>query len=619
MWKSLVFVLGLPLVLWGAKPPAANGIPALDAVRPEIRQAAAKAVAMPHPRLFATAQDFAALKARVATDELVKLGADHLSQVSEALLKVPPCKYEKQGKRLLGVSRCALGRISALAMAYRLTGKRDYLERATKEMLAVCAFPDWNPSHFLDTGEMALAVATGYDWLYNELEPQARQEIARGLRRCGIDAGRRPLWWINAHNNWGQVCHAGMLAAALALAEENPAETGAWIQRCVDRIPISMKALAPKGNYPEGPGYWNYGMEFNAIAIMLLEGTLGSDFGLTQMPGFRETAEYLDIVTGPSGWAFNYADGGAGRGSCFATWWFAKRFNRPDILPYHELAACRRSCANKSGHLAHRLFAHQLLCMAMPSANLPNRQPLVWDAQGPVPIVIQRSSWQPNAMFVGLKGGSPSAPHGHMDGGSFVLDVDGERWASDLGAEDYYGIEKRGMDLWSMGQNSQRWKIYRLGTSSHNTLMLDGQPQLVKGFAKVVSVQEEGRASTATLDLSSLYPNAKRVVRVGTLKADGRTYELADDVEGLREGAPIRWAMITRAKAEIQGNQVVLSQNGKTLKLTQIGENQGKWEIVNAKGPNEWDSPNKHCSQLLFTVSAPKLGAAKLAVRFEAQ
>ena len=168
-------------------------------------------------------------------------------------------------------------------------------------MRAVCAFEDWNPSHFLDVGEMSLAVAVGYDWLYADLDEATRKEIAAGLRRCGLDASLMKLWWIRAHNNWGQVCHAGILSAALALAEENPADAARYVQRCIDMLPISMKALAPNGCYPEGPGYWSYGMHFNVIAIALLEGTLGSDFGLASKPGFREAGYYPDLVTGPSG------------------------------------------------------------------------------------------------------------------------------------------------------------------------------------------------------------------------------------------------------------------------------------------------------------------------------
>ena len=601
-----------------ARSPASNDLP--DAARPEIAAAVARAAQKGHPRLFADADGFARVKARIGSDELVKLAAEHVRTVADALVPTTPSKRIKEGKRLLGVSRTALYRIATLAMAYRLYGNRTHLDRAVAEMRAVCAFEDWNPSHFLDVGEMSLAVAVGYDWLYGDLDEATRREIAAGLRRCGLDASQMKLWWIRAHNNWGQVCHAGILAAALALAEENPADAARYVQRAVDCLPISMKALAPNGSYPEGPGYWSYGMHFNVIAIALLESVLGSDFGLASKPGFREAGNYPDLVTGPSGLTFNYADGGSGRGTHPALWWFAKRFKSPEVLRYRELDNFKAYAARRDkrilGKGGHRLFPFVLFWLETPEAGTSSRLPLVWDGQGPVPITIQRSSWNDDeALFVGLKGGSPSGPHGHMDGGSFVMDTKGVRWAVDLGAEGYYGIERRGMNLWSGAQDSDRWKIFRLSTWGHNVLMLDGCQQDVKGSAKVVRVRAEPPSEVA-LDLSTLYTNATEVLRDGKMSADGRSYVLHDVVRGFRPGGEVRWSMLTGAEAQVDGTAVVLKQKGQTMRLAQTGRDRGAWSVMPATGPNEWDSPNRGCSQLTFKVKADSTGEARLGVTF---
>ncbi len=606
-----------PLVIGLAKEKPGNGMP--DAARPEVAAVVSAAAAKPHPRLFADAAGFERLKERIGKEELLKAGAEHVRAVADMMVPLPLSERIKQGKRLLTVSRTVLYRIATLAMAYRLYGDKAHLDRAVAELRAVCAFEDWNPSHFLDVGEMSLAVAVGYDWLYNDLDEATRKEIAAGLRRHGLEAGLKRLWWIRASNNWGQVCHAGILAGSLALAEENPAETACFVQRCIDFLPISMKALAPNGNYPEGPGYWNYGLEFNVAAMALLEGTLGSDFGLASMPGFAETGAYLDLVTGPSGGAFNYADGGAGRGTCYATWWFAKRFNRPDIIPYFELGAYRRYVAFPRLYRGNRMFPLALFWVQDVPAGLQPRAPLVWDAKGPVPITIQRSSWDDEkAMFVGLKGGSPSAPHGHMDGGSFVLDSGKVRWAVDIGAEPYHRIEAMGMNLWSGAQNSDRWKLFRLGTWSHNVPMIDGCQQWVKGSGAVTQVTEGPWGSRAVLDLSSLYTNATSVVRTGTMAADGRSYLLRDVISGVRQGGVVRWAMITKATPEIDGPRVTLRQDGKELRLEQCGEQIGVWQAQPAEGPNSWDSANSGCTQLTFTVVAPASRKVEVAVRFVA-
>ena len=602
--------------LSGAKASApTNYLPAT--ARAEIATAVAAAAQKPHPRLFADAAGFAALRARAETDAFVKRGVDYVRAHADDLLPLKPSTRVMEGKRLLGVSRRALERINTLALAYRLFGNRAHLDRAVAELRAVCAFENWNPSHFLDVAEMSLAVATGYDWLYNDLDAATRAELAAGLRAKGLDAARKPAWWITAHNNWGQVCHAGILAAALALAEENPAETACFVQRVLDQLPISMSVYAPRGNFPEGPGYWQYATDFNVVALTLLMDTVGSDFGLLAQPGFRETADYLDLVTGPSGRTFNYADGGDIRGTDMASWWFARRLNRPGVLPYFETEAYRKFCARRKGR-GNRMFAYGLFEVRAPAGNAKTALPRAWEGGGSVPIAVLRSNWtDPRALFVGFKGGSPSSSHGHMDGGSFVFEAKGVRWAVDLGAENYHKIESLGLKLWGLHQNSERWKIYRLNAWSHNELVLDNCAQNVKGFGKVLEAREEDGALSAALDLTSLYTNATHVARRGVMAADGSRFEIRDVVRGLRAGAPIRWAMVTRAKAEVAADgALVLREKGETLRLVQTGALKGAWQIAPAQGPNTWDAVNKGCSQVMFTVPMPATGEAALAVTF---
>jgi hypothetical protein len=279
-----------------------------------------------------------------------------------------------------------------------------------------------------------------------------------------------------------------------------------------------MAAFAPNGSYPEGPGYWSYGTTYNVLLIAALESVLGTDFGLSLAPGFSQTGEYLPLATGPSGQTFNYADGGAGRGVEPALFWLARRFARPDwLLQDNELLtshSARLSAKDAAGG-GDRFLPLLLLWLDHTSADAPVRMPLHWSSGGHVPISLHRSSWtDPQAVFVGLKGGSPKAPHGQMDTGSFVLDADGARWALDLGAEDYFGIESRGMKLWSSEPGSDRWTIFRQSNRGHNTLVIDGQSQQVGGNGTIVRFSTAPAWPHSVVDLSSLYAGqAKAVLR----------------------------------------------------------------------------------------------------------
>ena len=587
----------------------------LETVSAAIRQADKS-----HPQLFADAAGFDALRQMAAKNDLGKLALERVRFEADQTLPFKPSTRDMEGRRLLGISRRTLHRVSVLAMAFRLTGNRAYLDRCAQEMRAIADFKDWNPSHFLDVAEMTLAMAVGYDWLYNDLDSATRKTVADAILEKGLRTSLKTTGWVKASNNWGQVCHAGMLAGALALMDQQEPLAAEIAHRAITHLPLSMHAFAPKGSYPEGPGYWSYGTDFNVLALSLLDGTLKSDFGLTALPGFKETADYLDTVTGPSGLTFNYADGGMGRGTDCATWWFAKHFNRPDILAYFERKAFADYCTDRTAltpDRGERLFAFTLFWLQPVPKALAPQAPLNWFSEGSVPITVHRTSWDnAKALFVGLKAGSPSAPHGHMDAGSFVFDADGIRWAYDLGMESYHRIESRKMDLWNSRQASDRWRVFRLSSLSHNTLVIDGQLQLASGTAKVTAFRGAPEPETV-LDLSAVYTNASQVIRTGTLLPSGE-FRLTDTLKGLKPGAQVRWGMVTKAHSDPQRTgPLTLRENGKQLRLTPLHDPATVWKTYEvARPPNEWDSPNKGFAMVGFEAVAPVSGVLVLSVLF---
>lgn len=599
-----------------------------DGTRPE-RPLAAATVPEGHPRLFADERGFAALKRRLGTDPSFDAAAEIVKACAAEELKSDPLERKMDGRRLLRTCREALRRISVLAMAYRLTGERPYLDRCVKELKAACGFTDWNPSHFLDVAEMSLAVATGYDWLYGDLTPEDRETIAQGLFRHGYEpclkgrkAGKgKPATQYHpslyARTNWGQVCNCGMIAAVLALRERIGAEKADELVRgAVERLKTPMSVYAPNGCYPEGPGYWNYGTDFNVLALEMVRSAYGTDWGLSDLPGFRETGAYLDRVCGPTGLYFNYSDSGLRRGSSISPWWFARRFNAPELTAGWERTALM-DMAKRGRKGIDRTFPYLLFWLTDPGSATKQALSLTWQSEGVSQLAVQRSGWGKDDVFFAIKAGTPRANHGHMDVGSFVLDAAGVRWAWDLGAEGYGRIEAMGLRLWSMVQDSDRWTIYRLNNMSHNTLTVDGQRQLVAGMGRVVSLTD-GAQSESRLDLSAVAENVcTNWIRGCKLLPDGRGLVLADRMAGLKPGAKVRWAMMTKANAEVDGDVLHLTYGGKRLDLVQQGPLKGAWEILKAGTENPQDSANGGFRQVAFTVPAPEDGLAKIRVRFD--
>ncbi|WP_372897389.1 heparinase II/III family protein [Stieleria sp.] len=583
------------------------------------------AVAKTHPRLIADAAQFDALRtSRGDSSSTRDVLANAVIRHADLLADVPPITREQQGRRLLSQSRRCVERMLNLSMAYQLTGEMKYVERGKQEMLAIAEFSDWNPSHYLDVAEMTLGMAIGYDWMFDALDDASRQTIRQAIKDKGVSLPftTKHNKWVRATNNWGQVCHCGMTAGALAILEDEPELAAQTVHNAIQNVPRSMKAFAPHGSYPEGPGYWAYGTSFNVMLLAMLDGVLGSDFDLSQMAGFDETGQYMALITGPSGETFNYADGGSGRKPQAALYWFARRYQRPDWL-LGEDARVRAEIASfdprEAGSGGNRLLPLALLWIGDEKRldETEIRMPLHWQSESSTPVAVHRSSWtDPRSTFVGLKAGSPSAPHGQMDTGSFVLDADGVRWALDLGAEGYHGIESRGMNLWSAAQDSDRWKIFRQCNAGHNTLVIDGKLQVAKGHAEITDFSSEPDFPHSVADLSSVYRGQAEKVRRGVALLPSGEVVIQDELDGLATGSRVRWGMITPAQIESRSGQTLqLTQRDQRLKLTIVEPRGASWTVVNTEQPrHEWDSPNPGTQMVAYEVEAPASGELRLVV-----
>ena len=114
-----------------------------------------------HPRLMLKDKDLGRLRACYPEDPALQKCWRDVKEDADRCLTRSPLVYKRVGPRLLSVSRDCLRRIYALALAYRWTGEEKYAAKARQNLLEVCAFQDWNPSHFLDTAEISNAVGIG--------------------------------------------------------------------------------------------------------------------------------------------------------------------------------------------------------------------------------------------------------------------------------------------------------------------------------------------------------------------------------------------------------------------------------------------------------------------------
>ncbi len=570
-----------------------------------------------HPRLFLGRGQTEALRAKIESDPLLLRSFERVTAVADGILELEPVQRTKTGRRLLSVSRTCLKRVAHLAFAHRLTGEERYAQRARQEMLAAAGFSDWNPDHFLDVAEMTAALAIGYDWLHDALSPDDLRVIREAIVEKGLQPSLKGGSWVESDNNWNQVCHGGLTMGALVVAEDHPELAERIIERAVRHVPRAMAEYAPDGAYPEGPGYWAYGTVFNVLLIDALESVLGNSFGLADHPGFLESADYYLHATGPTGLYFNYSDCGSSGGVSPEMFWFSSRRGDPGLL-WHEkqilgefLSRRPRPDGNDE-----RLFPFLLLWAgSLEDTSFPESRH--WRGDGTTPVAMHRSSWESDAAtYVGIKGGSPSANHGHMDIGSFVVDALGVRWAEDLGAQSYHDLESKGIRLWDKSQDGPRWDVFRLNNFSHNTLVVNGQKQRVQGSAPIVAFSDRGPMPHTIVDLAPVYRGQLAAARRGVGLLDDGSVLCQDEITAPEGETEVRWGMVTRAEVSLEApNRAVLRRGDRRLSLSLLSPAGAKLQIFETGAPPaEHDAPNRGTRMIGFRVKMAASEEATLAV-----
>ena len=555
-----------------------------------------------HPRLLLPKGAEKKLLKQINRDAVWK--EIHTATLGEAdrIITLPVSERIKTGMRLLAVSRENLRRIFILSYAYRMTGQEKYLVRAEQEMLKAASFSDWNPSHFLDVGEMTMALGVGYDWLYPALSEASRRTIREAIVKKGFKPSYDTAynWFVDAEHNWNQVCNGGLAFGAIAVAESEPEWAQKIIDRAIDKVRLPMRHYAPDGAYPEGPGYWGYGTLFNVLLIGGLESTFGTDYGLSQMPGFMQTGTYEMQMVSPLIKHFNYMDNSYEPESSSAPFWFYSKTQDPSVL-CQQVSILQRDTAKK--YLKDRVLPAMLIWGAgAPMEKAVAPQETFWAGRGNTPVCVMRSGWgDPNARFVGVKLGSPSINHGHMDVGSFVFEADGVRWAIDLGSEDYNTTETRGVDLWNMAQQSQRWDVFRYNNRSHNTLTFNDKLQRVNGSAQIIESDSATARRFVKTDLTPVYAGQVDKVERTISLVDNDYLLIEDEITAGKNYTRMRWTLMTRTTPKIlSDNTVMLEQDGKRCLLKIESETPIVWRFEKTPTVNTFDSPNPDVTMVVF-------------------
>ncbi len=511
-----------------------------------------------HPRLLLTRDTIEAARKSVTEDAQAAELLAKLRLHGETLLRQAPVKYEIIGPRLLTQSRNCVERVYVFAALCHLDPERErWLNGVLANVRAAAAFPDWNPSHFLDVAEMTHAFAIAYDWLFDLLDERDKSMIREAIVSKGLKPALEAAYrggkdgtmtgWATRHNNWNQVCNGGMILGALAIAEREPVLAEEILGYAIKSLPAAMREFAPDGGWYEGVAYWAYTLRYTVPFLAALDSALGRRFGLDEFPGFSETGNFYLHGTGPTGLFFNFSD--ASRQSAHGfPWlhWMARRFNHP---VWHW-------AADDGDTGTHPLSLFWRDPNVRSPGQLRTRREAVFMG---IHAAMMRSAWDdPQASYVGFYAGHNGTDHSQLEMGTFVFDAIGDRWVEELGSDDYDLPDYFG---------KKRWDYYRLNSQGQNVMLFDGKNQGLKARGRITSSGSENGSAHAIADLTEGYAEQALSVRRGVRLTNDRRLLLVQDEFELKAPAVYQWQIHTMAEVRTDIDRAQLIIGDKTVEV----------------------------------------------------
>ncbi len=534
-----------------------------------------------HPRIHANAEDFARLREEVKTDPYKQLWSSAVIGEAENIINQPVVFYElRDGSRLLSVSREVTKKLYGLGMAYQLTGEQKYVDRAWKELEAVCSFPDWHPAHALDVGEMAAGVAVGYDWMYHAFTPEQREFIEKGIyNNCLYDAnilystakGQMSTLCIG-DSNWVNVTAGGMSLACLATLDVYPEISARVLTGTVNAMSNLMWRFAPYGSWYEGPGYWDLTYQYTVKMMDALDTVLGTSLGLDSAEGFQYAAEAELQQQSPFG-IYNYGDGGEG----------TKVYSAEMIwLGHHYDADAAASITIKKARLSDGEDYACALLWKDSSFNVEDASLDLDKYYEDAYVRVMRDTWDSDEQtFVGVHAGPTHTDHLHLDGASFVFDSMGVRWARDIGMGNYNAAS-----YWDEKPGSDKWKIFRMRAEAHNTLVINQtgsvEDHVVDSEAPFTRIESKPKGTITVVDTTDLFIKGVKSGKRGFSFCDNRSSLVIRDEVNVDAGSDIYWFMLTGADVAIDGNKALLVQDGRKLELEFVSNVDAKLSVARA-------------------------------------
>ncbi len=552
-----------------------------------------------HPRLLATAEDFARIRNLMSYDENIQSWVSRLMKTADKYVTAAPDEAEHTyaadaGGRLAN-SWNIQSKATSMGMAYQLTGDKKYIDAIWYTLEDLCdksKWEHWHPGHFLNAADVIWGVAIAYDWMYDGWSDSQRAIIEEALFDCGVEDSitayhgasdylsppmgqfHRSGWWSQG-NNWNAVCNSGVMAAGIAMATHE--KYGKYAIQCVDyalnAMEIGLRCYAPDGGYEEGVGYWSYGTNHAIMLMEALNKATGTNYGLSDAPGFSVTYVtplYMESKQG----SFNYSDTTVSRTDTASLFWFGKEYCNAQVngIRFNEISTAEKASSYKD-------------ILWYNPENIDKNASLVLDYKFfGTDTFTMRSSWtDANQLFGGIHGGSNTTNHCNIDSGVFILDSLNTRWFIDLGSDNY-----NLPNYWSTGAGGKRWKYYTQRAEGHNCFVInpnEKEDQVIDSVCHITELVSKPRGAYGKVDLTPAYATDVTKATRGMMFTANRKAAIVQDEITMKAPSEFWWFAHTKAEIEVaaDGRSAILTQGSKKLHAAIVSDNPNfKFTVMDA-------------------------------------
>ena len=498
--------------------------------------------------------------------------------------------------------------VKLLAFAYQVTRETKYAVLAYEITSSLLLWAHWAPAYFLDCAEASANIAIAYDWLYNVwvAEKYDMSELEAIMYRNGLLIGYNYTNGIEFNENlmsnqgiysiystatdsWNIIGTSAMAVTAFALlgtdylnngfiydeskAPEKDTAELTYVKAALNIISsnvygvtqIGLDMYAPDGSFIESPTKWSDATEALITLAWTLESVIGNDMNLSNTWALGKSFYYAYQVEYKTTDGYKYWNYHDSEGDYISTD-FA--YYAAGVLGDVTIAAIRTEQIGFKPVSMWDVLAYKPEYVTAELNKTGSNFSLDYTLES-CEGVISRSSWEDDALYVGVMGNANNAPGGQLDSGNFVYANKGIVWFGDLGAEVH--------TVYGYSDVSYRYGYYRHTAEGANTVIVTTKineavmpyGQAIEAGGRISDYYSSEYGMYTIINNSGVYLDKATSAKRGVLLTnDRRTVVIQDE---LTFKATEECAWVTQATYD----SITLNDQGRTAILKKrVGTNE---------------------------------------------